>query len=148
MFSPKIILVPTDFSTYADKALSLAVDIAKQYSSRIYLLHVIGPLLQCAADYCFDPRTMALVESEAVTSAGKMMQSRLGNVPEAGTVDIVSDIRQGTPYEEILKAQQEKKADLIVMSSHGQTGILRHLLGSVAEKVMRQAKCPLLLVRE
>ena len=60
-------------------------------------------------------------------------------------LDIAFDIKTGVPYEEILKEQQEKKADLIVIASHGRTGLLHHL-GSVADKVMRSAKCPVLLV--
>jgi universal stress protein A len=148
MFAPKTILVPTDFSKSADKALYAARDIARQYSSRIYLLHVIGLVIQCTMDYCLDPRTTTLVETEAIESAKKSIQTLLGKFPDSKSVDIVADIRKGTPYEEILKAQQEKKADLIVMASHGQSGILRHLVGSVAEKVIRQAKCPVLLLRE
>jgi nucleotide-binding universal stress UspA family protein len=147
MFSPKIILVPTDFSESAAKALYEALDIARQYSSRVYLLHVVGLVIQCTVDYCLPPTTATLVEMEALESAKKMIQSLLGKFPDSKSVDIVADIRKGTPYEEILKAQQERKADLIVMASHGQSGIARHLLGSVSEKVMRQAKCPVLLIR-
>jgi nucleotide-binding universal stress UspA family protein len=60
---------------------------------------------------------------------------------------VVFDVRSGIPYEEILKEQQERKADLIVIASHGRTGLLKSLIGSVAERVMREAKCPVLLVR-
>jgi universal stress protein A len=147
MFAPKNILVPTDFSEYSDKALQQAMDIAKQYSSKIYLLHVVGLVIQCTMDYCLDPKTSTLVERETITAAKKMIQDQLGKFPDSKSVDIVADIRTGTPYEEILKAQQEKKADLIVIASHGQTGLMRHLIGSVAEKVMRQSKCPVLLVK-
>jgi universal stress protein A len=148
MFSPKTILVPTDFSKSAEKALATAIDMARQYSSRIYLLHVVGLVIQCTMEYCLDPRTTTLVETKAIDSAKKMIQTLLGKFPDSKSVDIVADIRKGTPYEEIVKAQKEKKADLIVMASRGQSGILRHMVGSVAEKVMRQAKCPLLLLRD
>jgi len=60
---------------------------------------------------------------------------------------VTFDVKSGTPYEEILKEQQERKADLIVIASHGRTGILKSFIGSVAERVMREAKCPVLLVR-
>jgi nucleotide-binding universal stress UspA family protein len=71
--------------------------------------------------------------------ANKILQSR--------KIDVAFDVKSGTPYEEILKEQQERKADLIVIASHGRTGILKSLLGTVAERVMREAKCPVLLVR-
>lgn len=147
MFAPKTILVPTDFSGYADKSLQVAIDLARQYTSKVFLLHVVGLVIQCTVDYCLDPRTSTLVETEAIESAKKRIQTLLGKFPDSKSVDIVADIRKGTPYEEILKAQQEKKADLIVMGSHGQSGLVRHLMGSVTEKVIRQAKCSVLLVK-
>jgi nucleotide-binding universal stress UspA family protein len=147
MFAPKTLLVPTDFSDHAEKALQAAIDLARQYGSKILLLHVVGLVIQCTMEYCLDPQTSTLVEKEAIDSAKKMIQSLLGKFPDSKSVDIVADIRKGTPYEEILKVQQEKKADLIVMGSHGQSGLVRHLMGSVAEKVMRQAKCSVLLVK-
>jgi universal stress protein A len=76
-----------------------------------------------------------------------MMQKQINSVFKSKDVEVVSDVRKGTPYEEILKEQQSKKMDLIVIASHGKTGLLSHLIGSVAEKVARGAKCPVMLVR-
>jgi len=78
MFAPKNILVPTDFSEYSDKALQLALDIAKQYHSRIYLLHVIGLVNQCSVEYCLDSKTIDLVEKESMAYARQMMGKQLG----------------------------------------------------------------------
>jgi universal stress protein A len=147
VFSPKYIIVPTDFSEYSDKALSQAIDIANQYHSRIYLLHVVGSVIQCTVDYGLDPKTINSVEKESIAAAKKMIQGQILKFPNAKSVEIIADIRKGTPYEEILKAQQEKKGDLIVIASHGQTGLIRYLMGSVAEKVLRQSKCSVLLVK-
>jgi universal stress protein A len=147
IFAPKNIMVPTDFSEYSDKALQLAIDIAKQYHSRIYLLHIIGLVILCTEEYCLDPKTSDLVEKGSMTAAKKMMEQQLNKFPDSKSVEIVADIRQGTPYEEIVTGQIEKKVDLIVIASHGQTGLKRYLLGSVAEKVARQSKCPVLLVK-
>ena len=147
MFSPKSILVPTDFSDYSDKALQNAIDIAKQFKGRIYLLHVVGIVIQCTVDYCLAPQTVNQVENESVATAKKMLTDQLAKFPDSKLVEIIADIRKGTPYEEILRDQQEKKIDLIVIASHGKTGVLSHLIGSVAEKVVRSAKCPVLLVR-
>ena len=71
----------------------------------------------------------------------------INKVFKSKDVEVVSDVKKGTPLEEILKEQQSKKMDLIVIASHGKTGLLSHLIGSVAEKVARGAKCPVMLVR-
>ncbi|MHB8139622.1 MAG: universal stress protein, partial [Smithellaceae bacterium] len=62
-------------------------------------------------------------------------------------IEIVFDTARGIPYEEILKEQEAKGIDLIVIASHGKTGILKNLLGGVVDKVMKRAKCQVLLVR-
>ena len=147
MFSPKTILVPTDFSEYSDKALQNAIDIAKQFKSKIYLLHVVGTVIQYMAYYEIDPQTVNLVEKENVAAAQKMLTEQLAKFPDSKSIEIMTDIRIGAPYEEILRDQQEKKIDLIVIASHGKTGLLSYLIGSVAERVVRSAKCPVLLVR-
>lgn len=75
------------------------------------------------------------------------MQKQIKKVAKLKDVEIISDVIKGTPYEAILKEQQAKKIDLIVIASHGRTGIMGHLIGSVAEKVARGAKCPVILVK-
>ena len=148
MFAPKRILVPTDYSQYSDAALKYAIDMAKQSGAKIYLLHVIGLVQSCAVDYCFDQATLNVLEEKSSSSAEDMMKHQLEQIPEAKSADITTDIRSGIPHEEILNEQKARDVDLIVMSSHGKTGILGHLLGSVAEKVMKKATCPVLLIRQ
>jgi nucleotide-binding universal stress UspA family protein len=147
MFSPKTILVPTDFSTFSTKALKQAVDIAKQHKSKIHLLHVIAVIQTCAIDYCFDEATLLQLEAKSSDSSRTMMEKQVKEAVKGGDVEIVLDIRKGTPSEEILKEQQEKKIDLIVIASHGSTGLLHQLMGSVASKVTKGAKCPVLVVK-
>ncbi|MGA3085725.1 MAG: universal stress protein [Thermodesulfobacteriota bacterium] len=147
MFSPKSILVPTDFSEFSDKALQQAIDIAKQFKGKVYLLHVVGIVIQCAVDYCLDVQTVNEVEQKSINSAKKMAEEQLAKFPDSKLIDISIDIRKGTTYEEILKDEQGKKIDLIVIASHGKTGLRHYLIGSVAEKVVRSAKGPVLLVR-
>jgi nucleotide-binding universal stress UspA family protein len=79
--------------------------------------------------------------------AKEMMQRELKKFPEFQEIEVISDIREGEPVEEILKEQEEKGVDLIVMPSHGKTGFLKRLMGQVSEKVMEEAKSPVLLVR-
>jgi universal stress protein A len=147
MFSPKKILVPTDYSNYSDKALSQALDIAKQQGAEIYLLHVVGLVQQCSVDYCIDNDTIADLDRKSVESAKQMMKEQIKRVADGSSLEIISDVRKGTPYEEILKEEKAQNVDLIVIATHGRTGLLAHLMGSVAEKVARGAKGPVLLVR-
>jgi nucleotide-binding universal stress UspA family protein len=147
MFAPKKILVPTDFSKFSDKALKQAVDIATQYNSTIYLVHVTGIMKQCSADYCIDQATMDQIEKNGIESSQDMLQKQVKRAVKAKDVHIISEVKEGVPYEEIVKEQEAKKVDLIVIASHGRTGLLSHLIGSVAEKVARSATCLVLLVR-
>ena len=147
MFTPKSILVPTDFSEFSDRAVRQAADIAEQNNAKVFLLHVVDKLQQCAIDYCIPMETMMKVQSDSEKEAAKRMQEEVDKIAKAKKIDVVFDVKSGVPYEEILKEQQERKADLIVIASHGRTGLLKTLIGSVAERVMREAKCPVLLVR-
>lgn len=147
MFSPKKILVPTDYSIYSDKALGQALDIARQHGAKIYLMHVVGLVQQCAVDYCMDSATVAELDKKSVESATEMMKEQITKAGDTKGVEIISDVRKGTPYEEILNEEKAKSIDLIVIASHGRTGLLSHLMGSVAERVARGAKGPVLLVK-
>lgn len=148
MVAPKTILVPTDFSRFSDTALEQALDIAKQHNSKIYLFHVIEAIRQCSVDYCIDTATVEDLETKLMKSAQDMMQEQIRRIvkPE-DSVEIVPDIRKGNPYQEILSEEQDRDVDLIVIATHGRTGLLHHLTGSVAGKVSKHAKGPVFLVR-
>ncbi|HVO67699.1 MAG TPA: universal stress protein [Syntrophales bacterium] len=149
MFEPKNILVPTDFSPYADKALQTAVDIAKNYNAKIYLLHVISEVLyECGVDYCLSNAELLEIEQVSMRTSTDKLQEEVKRIKaSSGGLYIIFDIKRGHPYETILTEQEDKKIDLIVIASHGRTGLLKHLIGSVAEKVLRGAKCNVLLVK-
>lgn len=147
MFAPKRILVPTDFSDYSDVALKQALELAKQYHARVYLLHVAQPVTQCTADFCLDAATVEQAEKTEIHHAEEMMQNELNKFSEFQEIEVISDIREGQPVEEILKEQEEKGVDLIVMPSHGRTGLMKRLMGQLTEKIMEEAKTPILLVR-
>ncbi|MGZ3577945.1 MAG: universal stress protein [Syntrophales bacterium] len=149
MFDPKRILVPTDFSKYSDKALRIAVDIAQEYKAKICLLHVISDVVyECGIDYCLSDADLAKIEKFSLkTSTDKLRAEVRRIVKSADGVDITFEIKRGRPYETILKEQRKQKIDLIVIASHGRTGITKYLMGSVAEKVLRGARCPVLLVK-
>jgi universal stress protein A len=147
MFAPKRILVPTDFSDSSDEALKQALELAKQYNAKVYLLHVAEPIRQCAGDYCLDESKVKAVEDAEILQAKEMMQRELKKFSEFQEIEIISDIREGEPVQEILKEQEEKGVDLIVMPSHGKTGFIKRLMGQISEKVMEEAKSSVLLVR-
>ena len=149
MFAPKNILVPTDFSVYADNALKQAIDIAKQNKSKIYLFHAIDDgFQQCAVDYCLNEGDVQRIYKDSIKNAMDKLQQEAKKITDNQSgIEIVFDTIRGIPYEEILKEQEAKGIDLIVIASHGKTGILKNLLGGVVDKVMKRAKCQVLLVR-
>ncbi|HVN96452.1 MAG TPA: universal stress protein [Syntrophorhabdaceae bacterium] len=148
MFAPKKILVPTDFSKFSDNALRQAYDMAKTYKAKIYLLHVAWISQICTIDYCLDQASVDALHKRTIKAAEDMMQKQIKRVVKSKDVEIIADITKGNPYEEILKEEKTRKIDLIVIASHGMTGILGHLMGSMAEKILRGAKCPVVLVKK
>ena len=147
MFAPKRILVPTDFSDYSDEALKQALELAKQFNAKVYLLHVAEPITQCAVDYCLDSSEVKKAEDAEIIQAREMMQKELNKFSEFQEIEVVNDVREGNPVEEILKEQDERGVDLIVMPSHHKTGFVKRLMGQITEKIMEEAKSPVLFVR-
>ncbi len=148
MLAAKNILVPTDFSEHSDKALKQALDIARQNKARLYLLHVVHQAVhQCVTDSCLSDEIMRQMESNLTAGAQQNLQKQLAKFPEAREVDVVTEVRRGFPPDEIVKEQQEKEIDLIVIGPLGRTGIARFLVGSVTKSVVKEAKCPVLVVK-
>ena len=138
------ILVPTDFSRGASAATEQALSLAHAFGASVTLLHVYNVPTYVFPDgstFIAGPEVAAKIEREvvdALASAGRAAERQSG-------VPVLTQSAIGAPYEEIIRAA--KDFDLIVMGTHGRTG-LRHLfLGSVAEKVVRHASCPVLTVR-
>lgn len=148
MFKPKKILVPTDFSEYSDKALGKALDIAKEEGSEILLFHVIHADFQtCVVDYCFTEYEIKSIKDRMFKAATENMQKGLDKFPLSKEIKVSTEVRNGVPYEEILKYQEEKGVDLIVISSHGRSAIKAYFMGNVTSRVLKQAKCEVLLVK-
>ena len=138
------ILVPTDFSEYADDALDYAIALAKTLQARLTCLHVIHITPLAMDDY--DTSGLVSYLEEIETDAQQRMQALLRRIHQEGlqgeTV-IIHDV----PFQAILNTAKEKGADLIVMGTHGRTGLTHVLMGSVAERVVRLAPCPVLVTR-
>jgi nucleotide-binding universal stress UspA family protein len=147
MKTPQRILVPTDFSKYADKAFEEALMLAKQFKSEIYLLHVVEDIQQCAVDYCLEQGLVDQYRTSSVNASKEKMKVKIKKNKGAEDIKVTANVRIGAPYEEILKEEKQKKIDLIVIASHGKTGLMHYLMGSVAERVSRGAKGQVMLVK-
>jgi nucleotide-binding universal stress UspA family protein len=141
----KKILVPTDFSDCSKKALQYALVLAKRHEAAITLLYVVPAPNYASAE--FGPIDYASLESEMRTSGDKQL-SALSVDELRGEVSGDTVVRTGAPAVEIIDVAEGLPADLIVISTHGHTGLKHVFLGSVAEHVVRHAPCPVLVVRE
>ena len=138
-------LVPLDFSEEANRALDYAITLAGKLGARLTLLHVIQALPLGSVDMGVTLPVAYVEDLEA--EIRRTMASSLERVTAAGLEgDMV--IVHGVPFHEILETAKTQQVDLIVMSTHGRTGLQHVLLGSVAEKVVRLAPCPVLVVRQ
>ena len=138
-------LVPIDFSPYADQALTEAIKLAKALDAHLTLLHVMQfmPLAVGEAPPAYYNEYQAEVEAQAQ----QQMRGALDRVHQAGLQgDEV--IGHGIPFQTIIETAHDKNVDLIVMGTHGRTGLPHVLLGSVAEKVVRLAPCPVWVARQ
>jgi universal stress protein A len=136
------ILVPTDFSDPSKRALKYAARFAAQFGSKVTLIHVIEPVM--SADFTTFP--LALDEEKVVENARQRLL-HLGKANLDGTSLEAAVVRSGNPFHEITEAARELDVDLIILATHGYTGIKRALLGSTAERVVRYAQCAVMTVR-
>jgi nucleotide-binding universal stress UspA family protein len=145
MDTPHRILCPTDFSECATDAARYAVDLAARLGARVTLLHVyMAPVYALPDGSSFIPGPQTLAELESGARRGlEALRAQLAR-PE---VEIDVDTADGPTAEMIATTALDEKYDLIVMGTHGRTGLRHLLLGSVAEKVVRTAACPVLTVR-
>ena len=138
MITVKSILVPTDFSETSDAALKYGIGVAQAFGAQLYLLHVPGETgVNFEADFPFVQFENA-VRERLETLVGPQEAKRLR--PEYV-------LRIGAPAEQIVRYADARDIDLIVMGTHGRSGVPHLLMGSVAEKVVRTAPCPVLTVR-
>lgn len=141
-FCLKRILVPIDFSDCSKKALAYAVPFAREYKAAITLLHVI-PINYSVGEYGGGQ----YIETEMRESSEKEL-AKLVVDDVAENVETETAVRVGSPTTQIVEVAKSIPADIIVISTHGHTGLKHVFLGSVAEHVVRCAPCPVLVVRE
>jgi nucleotide-binding universal stress UspA family protein len=144
MISLKKILCPIDHSDCSKEALKYAVSFAMKDEAKLYLLHIIdirsfNEGLEAISMQIPDEETLELLRIKL-----------LDCIPEEirDDMNVEAIVIQGIPFAEIISTAREKDIDMIVIGSHGRTGIKHMMLGSVSEKVVRKAPCPVLTVRQ
>ena len=138
------ILVPVDFSQTSLQALQYAVGLSEQFGGRLTLVHVIEPV--ATPDFAYYPLMME--PEKAIKAAQAQLEAlSLQKTMPHGVVEKTL-VRHGVPYVEITDAARTLKMDLIVITTHGYTGLKHVFLGSTAERIVRHAPCPVLTVRE
>jgi len=145
----KTILVPHDFSASANHATAIARDEAKAHGGRIVLLHVIDLPHQLSPDAVIVPEATGApisVKQYAVQSAEAHLQDIADRLAKDGAI-ATGVIKIGTPVDEIIRTVDEHKIDLVVMGTHGRTGIRHLMAGSVTERVVRSSRVPVLTIR-
>jgi nucleotide-binding universal stress UspA family protein len=139
------ILVPVDFSPPSIEALHVAADLARRYSAQVTLVYVYEPLGRFVPDsYLF---WNAEQVSTLLTHMKEDLESQRQLFEGIGATQVRTLVLQGVPADEIVAHARSLGADLIVMGTHGRTGLLHALMGSVAERVLRTAPCAVLAVR-
>jgi nucleotide-binding universal stress UspA family protein len=135
------VLVPIDFSADADYALEYATGLARKLQARLTLLHVIEPLVVGSVETM--PYTFLQDLEDKITEAMIPYHERV----TAAGLSCNYTIVHGVPFQVIIDTARTAHVDLIIMGTHGRTGLRHVLLGSVAERVVRLAPCPVLVVR-
>ncbi len=145
MIDLKRILVPTDFSEHSRHALKYGIALAEKFSAEIHLLHVLQDLTVYQPDaMTIGPPVVPPLEE--LSAAARVGLDRLVREQHLEQDKVRTDVREGTPVEEIVDYAHENKIDLIVIATHGRGWFAHLLLGSVAEKVVRKAPCPVMAV--
>jgi universal stress protein A len=141
----KTILHPTDFSPASRPAFKKAIEVAKKDRATLALLHVMAPMIP-AGNLYISPRTYDEWAAATTESANKAMGGLLKRA-RAAAVKAKSIVLMGIPADVIVRTARTRRADLIVMGTHGRSGFSRFLLGSVASRVVATSPCPVLTVR-
>ncbi len=136
------ILVPVDFSEHSQKALRYALAFAAQFDAEVTLVHIVEQMVY-SGDWMYPP----LAAPDFATEKREEVLARMRSLDAGSGVKTKHVVRLGRAWQEVVEIAREQKADLIILATHGYTGIKHVLLGSVAEKIVRLAPCPVLSVR-
>ena len=140
------ILHPTDFSRASTPAFKRAVEMAKANRSELVVAHVLVPVMPIMVDGYVSPKVYEDMDAAARSEAQKQLRKLIDKAKQAG-VRAKGLLLDGLAHERIARAAKAQKADLIVIGTHGRTGVARLFLGSVASRVLAVSPCPVLTVR-
>jgi nucleotide-binding universal stress UspA family protein len=144
----RTILLPTDFSDCGNYALAYAASLARKFSASIICVHVIEPIVPTVGySGMTEPLPIADISEQLEDSAERELP-KLAECEECSGLTVEELIVHGEAASEIVRVAQERNVDLIVIASHGRTGLGRILFGSTAEAVVRHASCPVLVVKQ
>lgn len=141
-FQIKRILVPVDFSEHSQKALRYALAFASQFGAEVALVHIVEQMVY-PGDWMYPP----LAVTDFATEKREQVIAKLRALDEGSGVKTHHIVRLGRAWQEVIEIAKEMKSDMIILATHGYTGLKHVLLGSVAEKILRHAPCPVLSVR-
>jgi len=146
MFNIKNIIVPTDLSKLSASAFSYAKDLAERMDATIHLIYVLEktPPFSATAN---QGESKENILRKMEDNARAQLNEAAEDLREDSSLMVTEVLRKGVDSEEIIKYANENSGDLIVIATHGRTGVLHTLMGSVAEKVIRYAKCPVLVIK-
>jgi universal stress protein A len=147
MIEIRKILAPTDFSPHAAKAVRYACGLAERLESELHLLHVLAEVVPSGPDPLLTPvlppEFFRETEEQSRVALARLLEPTWGR-PRA----IEAAVRWDSPVEGIIEYARDQAIDLIVIATHGRTGLSHVLLGSVAERIVREAPCPVLTIRD
>jgi len=142
VFPLRVILHPTDFSDYSAYAFHIATDLARQYQATVLVLHVAETVGAANVTY-----GEAVSQLEPESYRQRLLDDLRQAVPPPAGVAVEYLVAGGDPAAEVAQVAAQRGSDLIVMGTHGRTGLGRLLMGSIAEKVVRLAPCPILITK-
>jgi nucleotide-binding universal stress UspA family protein len=140
------ILHPTDFSKASAAAFAKAVETAKAGRGELLLVHVMNPVIPVPGDGYISPKVYDEIAASTKAWGQKQLAKRLAKAKAAG-VRAKGFLLEGVPHEQIVRIAKSRRADLVVMGTHGRSGLAKLFLGSVAGRVVAAAPCPVLTVR-
>jgi nucleotide-binding universal stress UspA family protein len=140
------VLHPTDFSRASGKAFDMALGLARASRAALTVVHVLTPVVPVAGEGFVLPATYEQIETSARAAAQKQLDRLVAKAKAAGA-RATGRLLTGTPHDQIVRAAKSRRADLVVIGTHGRTGLARFFVGSVAARVAALAPCPVLTVR-
>jgi universal stress protein A len=140
------VLHASDFSRASRAAFAKALDMAKANKAELVVVHVLTLTMPMTADGYVAPKTWEAIERSARAAAQKELNKLLTAAKKA-RVRATGALLEGVPHEQIVRAAKRKRADFLVLGTHGRTGLAKFVLGSVAGRVVAIAPCPVLTVR-